>query len=42
VIVDFNRRGIMQLLKRMFARSRTTSPSEDAPDYQMPLREPSR
>ncbi len=37
VIVDFNRRGIVQLLKRVFARSQTTS--EESLDYRSPLRE---
>ncbi len=40
VIVDFNRRGVVQLLKRLFARPQTTS--EESLDYRSPLRELTR
>jgi hypothetical protein len=39
VVLDFNRRGMMQLVKRVFARPPT---SESARDYRVPMREPSR
>ena len=39
VVVDFNRRGMMQLLKRVFTRPQTTSQSEESRDYQVSLRE---
>ena len=42
VIVDFNRRGMVQLFKRLLTRPQTTSQSQDAREYQISLREPSR
>ena len=39
VVVDFNRRGMMQLLKRVFARPQTASQSDESLDYQVSLRE---
>ena len=42
VIVDFNRRGMVQLFKHLFTRPQATSQSQDAREYQIPLREPSR
>ncbi len=42
VIVDFSRRGMVQFFKRVLARSPGNYQSEDARDYRIPLREPSR
>ena len=42
VIVDFNRRGMVALLRRVLAGSSTASQSQEANDYRMPLRETSR
>ena len=42
VIVDFSRRGMVQLFKRVLARPPENDPSQDARDYPIPLREPSR
>jgi hypothetical protein len=39
VVVDFNLRGMVQLLKRVFTRPQATSQSEESVDYQVPLRE---
>lgn len=41
VIVDVSCRGLVQLFKRAFMRSQTTSRPQDAGEYQAPLREPS-
>lgn len=39
VVVDFNRRGLVQLLKRAFTRPQTTSQSDGSLDYHVSLRE---
>jgi hypothetical protein len=41
VIVDFSLRGMLTLFKQLLARPANSEPSR-APDYQIPLREPSR
>jgi hypothetical protein len=41
VIVDFNRRGLVELFKRVFARQQQRASTEER-SYQVPLREPSR
>jgi ribose 1,5-bisphosphokinase PhnN len=41
VIVDFNRRGMVHFLRRVFTRPQP-SESEDARGYPIPLREPLR
>jgi len=38
VVVDFNRRGMVQLLKRVFTRPQTTSQSQESLDYRVSLR----
>jgi hypothetical protein len=41
VVLDFSRRGMVALLKQLLARAPKRGLSR-APDYQVPLREPSR
>jgi hypothetical protein len=41
VVIDFSRRGMAQLVKRVLAGPRTSSRSHEAHDYRM-QREPSR
>jgi hypothetical protein len=41
VVIDFSRRGMVALLRRVLAGPRSTSQSQDALDYRIPLREPS-